>query len=110
MAYMDRPSSTSRLAPALTVAGALLVFCLPLAIYVAGYFYCGDFQQTTPTLTERFMSAKWQCAIYVPAAKLEAAWTGTQVDLWYHEGFDLFVEMPGNDGITRHPMYRRFGE
>lgn len=65
MLGMDRQS---RLAPALIV-GLLLL----LVVYVAGYFFRGYPPPLAAGETcQRTFSRRWMCAIYLPAAKVEA--------------------------------------
>ncbi len=76
------PRPKSRLAPALIVVAGVL--CAVLAVYVGGYFAASDRQDgSTSDIRFRTFGAKWQCALYSPAAWMEAATTRTTVFLCY---------------------------
>jgi hypothetical protein len=72
---MDRYRPTSRLAPALIVAGLSAL----LALYVAGYFI-GSETAMNDNKKQRGFSAAWQAKLYRPAAQVESAIIGIPVE------------------------------
>ena len=82
---MDRLKS--RLAPVLIVVGILSA---ALGVYALGYFLGGEKLAHGPYSGpprgaghSRFFKSRWQCALYSPAAKVEAIAFGLNVRLGY---------------------------
>jgi hypothetical protein len=72
----------SRLAPAMIVAGVLLL----LVLYVAGYF---GLSETDPSASrnelDRVYANKWSAAIYKPGGYVESAFRRQRVNILYFE-------------------------
>lgn len=79
------PRPKSRLAPAMIVAGSVVAVVL-VGGYLLGYLWGTQtgFDQGAGYRIRKF-SAKWQCAIYIPAARAESALLKLAVYLCYED-------------------------
>jgi hypothetical protein len=79
---MDENRRKSRLAPAMFVACILLAI---VAVYVRGYLNGKNVVTATGERLHSY-SAKWQCMIYLPAARAESLLCGVPIHLCYSTG------------------------
>lgn len=84
---MDERRPKCRLAPALVFAGILSA----MLVYLLGYFcisdvmFCGSEVTGGEAVYVRTFDARWQCMLYCPAARVEAAARGSKVSLYYQD-------------------------